>query len=73
MSRNPYSPPGATVADPPTPPIKKPPLVARALHWRVSFDSRNWVDFLGVAAEVVALCLLFSRPANAWFRVKPGA
>lgn len=55
MSRNPYAPPGATVADPPKPPIP---------GWIV-------LDFAGIAAELVALCLLFSRPANGWFRANP--
>ncbi len=150
MSRNPYAPPGATVADPPSPPVQRPPLIARALQllW-ISFvlgligtfvhetvatslewiittvfvgiysavvvwllykigRRRNWsrivylvlavisylmmvldwrsyyysygnhpgwilLDVLGIAAELVALWLLFSRPANAWFRAKPEA
>jgi len=148
MSRNPYAPPGATVADPPTPPIQRPPLIARALQllwislvlgvigtfvheteatslewiitavyvgiysavvvwllykigrrrnwariaylglaifsylgiwldWRSYYNSYrshpSWIvlDFVGIAAELVALGLLFCRPANGWFRAKP--
>lgn len=144
---NPYSPPVATVADPPTPPVQRTPLIARALQllWiSFAFDliqtflhetaatsvewlitavfiglysavvvwllykigrRRNWarivylvlaminyltmasdwrsyvysyrehpgwiwVDLTGTAAELVALCLLFCRPANDWFRTK---
>jgi len=147
VSRNPYAPPGATVADPPTPPIQRPPLVARAvqllwisfvigligtfvhetvatslewiittvfvavysavvvwllykigrrrnwarivylvlamisylmmaLDWRSYYysywDHPGWIvlDFMGIAAELVALGLLFCRPANAWFRAR---
>jgi ABC-type sugar transport system permease subunit len=150
MSRNPYAAPGATVADPPMPPIQRPPLVARALqllwtsfvlgligtfvheavatslewiittvfvavysgvvvwliykigrgrnwarivylilaaisylmtglNWRSYYGSYGnhlgWIllDFAGMAAELAALYLLFSRPANAWFRAESEA
>jgi len=145
MSRNPYAPPSATVADPPVPPIQRPRLIARALQllwisfvlgligtfvhetqspalewlitlvfvalygavvvwlffkigrgrnwarivylvlavisylmlsldWRSYYYSYRqhpgwvWLDFAGIAAELAALALLFSRPANRWFR-----
>ncbi len=149
MSRNPYSPPTASVADPPPgAPLVRPVVVRRAVQllwisfgggflggifhagpsepWTITlgfmaaFGSilawlivkiagrRNWaritylilavvsdvdsvsslpssrdlyhaypgvlvLDISGLVLEAVALCLLFTRPANAWFRVRSEA
>jgi hypothetical protein len=47
MSRNPYAPPGATVADPPSPPIQRPPAINRGLQLL-------WASFsLGLIASFI--------------------